>query len=197
MKRNYLMQFLHFSADLRLEICFVPAMPRRKRVFLSPGSFWGRNHPHLWKTLADWGIFQDLQIISESGWRMPQSVLWCTDSPCGNCICQIYDAGSWAAERWRSPHSWGNLFLSDRWTGGYHIWRIPPDYTESDVRRNLYCFSGNRSTNRCIYWYLCRPAAEFYTEFVSQVSSIWLNCYFAACIVEFSRYWSHFGYGKF
>ena len=28
-----------FLADLRLEICFVHAMPRRKKGFLSPGSF--------------------------------------------------------------------------------------------------------------------------------------------------------------
>ena len=67
--------------------------------------------------VADRGLFQNLQIHAESGWRMPQFILWCTDSPCGDRVYPIYVTCNGAAPKWRLENAWWTVLLPCWWNG--------------------------------------------------------------------------------
>ena len=121
--------------------------------------------------MADRGVFQDMQVLSQPDQRMPQPHIWCADSPCRNRVHPISDDCYGTTTQWRQPYTWWDFLLFHGWAQRYHLWRVLPDHLNCYDWQRMCYLPANRNTTWTVHWNVRGPSAGVYPQFIGQVSN--------------------------
>ena len=121
----------------------------------------------LWKNSKSDNFFSNV-ILSESGKGVPESLLWCIDSPCIHCFCTIYDAVCYAAVQYRWQNDMRTIFLPYGRTGWYHFQPIHEDYYRRTYRICYGILPYHSAAAGRIYDQLCSKTAKVHAKSIGE-----------------------------